>query len=247
MNDNEYQRMFDVEDHHWWYRGMETISRAILERHLAPLSGRTILDAGCGTGAAMVNYLADYGAVTGIDISPLALGLAQRRNLRRLARASIMEIPFPAACFDLVASFDVMYIVDSDSQTLEEFLRVLRPGGYLLLRVAAYDWLRGEHDRTVHTARRYTVPQLRELLREAGFTGMHLTYANTWLFPIAAAKRLLERIWPPPADSSDLTFARGILDRVFRRLLASEAPLAARRSLPFGLSVFALARKPTSP
>jgi len=244
MKDVEYGRMFDVEDRHWWYLGMETITRAILDRHLPPAASRSILDAGCGTGAAMANYLPDYGTVTGFDISPLALGWCRVRKLHRLARASVMDIPFASGCFDMVASFDVMVIVDRDLRTVQEFHRVLRPGGYLLLRVAAYDWLRGEHDLTVRTAHRYTVPEARRLLRTAGFEIVKATYANSFLFPLAAGKRLLERVLPPAPDASDLTFARGALDGLFKRVLASEAPFASRSGLPFGLSVVALARKP---
>jgi SAM-dependent methyltransferase len=245
MKDVEYGRMFDVEDHHWWYLGMEAITRAILDRHLPPAASRRIVDAGCGTGAAMANYLPDYGTVTGFDISPLALGLCRVRGLRRLARASVLEIPFASGSFDMVASFDILYMVDRDVRTVEEFCRVLRPGGHLLLRVAAYDWLRGEHDITVRTAHRYTVPELCRLLVNAGFEIVQATYANAFLFPLAAGKRLLERVFPPPPDASDLTFARGRLDGFFRRVLASEAPLASRSGLPFGLSVIALARKLT--
>jgi hypothetical protein len=113
-----------------------------------------------------------------------------------------------------------------------------------LLRVAAYDWLRGEHDITVRTAHRYTVPEARRLLSKAGFEPIKVTYANTFLFPLAAGKRLLEGVFPPAPDASDLTFTQGTLDGLFRRVLASEAPLASRSGLPFGLSVLALARKP---
>jgi SAM-dependent methyltransferase len=246
MKDIEYGRMFDVEDHHWWYRGMESITRAILNRHLPPATGRQILDAGCGTGAAMANYLPEYGRVAGLDISPLALGFCRVRRLKRLAQASVMEIPFASGHFDIVASFDVMVLVDRDARTVEEFFRVLRPGGHLVLRVAAHDWLRGEHDITVRTAHRYTVREVERLLRNAGFEVVHMTYANTLLFPLAAGKRLLERVWPPPNDASDLTFARGTFDGLFRRILASEAPIASRTGLPFGLSVVALARKPAA-
>ena len=247
MKDVEYGRMFEVEDRHWWYLGMETITRAILDRYIAPAAERQLLDAGCGTGAAMANYLPDYGTVTGFDISPLALGLCKVRKLNRLARASVTEVPFASDSFDLVASFDVMFIVDRDVRTVEEFLRVLRPEGHLLLRVAAYDWLRGEHDITVRTAHRYTLGEVERLLHTAGFEVVHLTYANTLLFPLAAGKRLLERVWPPAPDASDLTFAQGAFDGLFRRILASEAQIASRTGLPFGLSVFALARKPGAP
>lgn len=244
MKDIEYGRMFGVEDHHWWYRGMERITRAILDRHLPHAQSRRILDAGCGTGGAMASYLPDYGTVTGVDISPLALGLCRVRKLSRLARASVLELPFASGIFDVIASFDVLYMVDHEVRTVEEFHRVLRPGGHVLLRVAAYNWLRGEHDITVRTAHRYTVPEVRRLLGQAGFEIVKATYANAFLFPLAAGKRLLERVFPPAPDASDLTFAQGSLDGLFRRILASEAPLASRSGLPFGLSILALARKP---
>jgi SAM-dependent methyltransferase len=247
MEPVEYERMYHAETRHWWYLGMAAITRAILNRYVSPIpSALKILDAGCGTGAAMSAFLFDYGIVTGCDISPLALSFCRARNLTRLARASVMEIPFPADGFDLVTSFDVLYerAVTSDSAALAEFFRVLRPGGFLLLRLPAYNWLRGQHDRAIHTARRYTASQVARLLTSNGFRLAHITYANAFLFPLALAKRLLERAWPPNPDSSDLSIQTGAFNSLFRHILSSEAPLAARTGQPFGLSVIALGQKP---
>jgi hypothetical protein len=58
------------------------------------------------------------------------------------------------------------------------------------------------------------------------------------------AKRLLERIWPPAPDSSDLSVDVGVFNGLFKQILRSEAPLATRIGLPFGLSVLALGQKP---
>jgi SAM-dependent methyltransferase len=243
MESIEYQRMYDVEDHHWWFQGMQAITRCILDRRLPAAPARRILDAGCGTGAAMSNFLPGYGEVIGFDISPFAVHWCKVRGLANLALASVMQIPFASASFDLVTSFDVIVVLESDTRTVGEFFRVLRPGGHLVVRVAAYDWLRGQHDLNVLTAHRYTAAEVRRLLRRAGFEVIHLTYANTFLFPLAAGKRLLEKLWPPPPDASDFTFAQGRLNRLFRRILSSEGPLASRSGLPFGLSIIALARK----
>jgi hypothetical protein len=70
---------------------------------------------------------------------------------------------------------------------------VLKPNGLLLLRVPAHDWLRGEHDRLVHTRHRYGRQEVDDKLRAAGFEVEQLSWANAVLFPAAAAKRLLER------------------------------------------------------
>ncbi len=246
MEPSEYDRMYQAETRHWWYLGMASITRAIIKQHISPTQGLTILDAGCGTGAAMSTFLGEFGKVTGFDISPLALGFCRVRSLTPLVQASVMKIPFPAGSFDLVTSFDVLYerAVSNDATALAELFRILRPGGFLLLRLPAYNWLRGQHDHAIHTARRYTASQVAQLLKATGFCLTHITYANTFLFPLALAKRLLERAWPPHPDSSDLSIQTGAFDSLFRHILSSEAPLAARTGLPFGLSVIALGQKP---
>ena len=114
----------------------------------------------------------------------------------------------------------------------------------ILLRLPAYDWLRGQHDLTIHTARRYTASQVTKLLKDSGFHLLHISYANTFLFPLAAAKRLLERIRPPAPASSDLSVNVGIFNGLFKQILSSEAFLVAHIGLPFGLSVIALGQKP---
>lgn len=244
MDPREYELMYQVEDRHWWYRGMGIITRALLERWVPP-GGNRILDAGCGTGAAMTGYLAEYGEVTGIDLYSEALEFCHRRNAERLARASVLALPFVSGAFDLVTSFDVLYErgVSDERAALREFFRVLAPKGKVLLRLPAYDWLRGRHDERVHTNRRYTGKLTGELLKESGFSVRHLSYANTLLFPFAVAKRLGEKFFPPGEDHSDLSLKTGVFNDILGSILAGEAPLVAGIGLPFGLSVVAVGEK----
>ena len=244
MQEIEYPRMFEAEDDHWWYLGMQAITRAILDRRVPRDPGQQILDAGCGTGGAMANYLGDYGIVTGFDISRLALDFCKQRRLHRLAQASADAIPFAAASFNIVACFDVIYMLNGTAKAVQEFERVLKPGGHLLLRVAANDWLRGKHDLAVRTVHRFSAKEVEGLLRGAGLRPLHSSYVNTFLFPLAVAKRLLEDILEPAAHSSDLSRMPRAIEALLRRILAGEARIASRARLPFGLSVFALARKP---
>ncbi len=190
MNRDEYAIMYRVEDTHWWYLGMSRITRAVLERWYRPGGGVRILDAGCGTGAVMT-LLGAYGEVTGFDFAAEAVGFCRDRGLRRLARASIMQLPFADGRFDLVTSFDVLCerAVPDDLAALREIARVLAPGGRLVLRLPAYDWLRGQHDRAVHIRHRYTARELAGKLSDAGLLVDHVSYANALLFPVAAAKR----------------------------------------------------------
>ncbi len=245
MDPSEYDLMYRVETRHWWYRGMEAITRATLERWCGASAPLTILDAGCGTGAAMSNFLTDYGLVTGVDIEPLALAYCQKRGLTRLTCASVLDLPFASATFDLIASFDVLYerAVADDLAALREFARVLAPGGRVLLRLPAYDWLRGAHDKVVHTRKRYTIKEVAHLLAQSGFTLEHISFANMFLFPFAVLKRLSDRLTPVATGHSDLSLKVGPFNRVLQKILASEAPLVAGSGLPFGLSVVAVGRR----
>jgi SAM-dependent methyltransferase len=193
----------------------------------------------------MANYLGDYGRVIGFDLSRIALEYCSLRRLQSLACASVENLPFASESFDLVTSFDVLYEqgVLSDSLAITEFFRVLVRGGRLLIRLPAYDWLRGRHDRIVLTARRYVSLQVTRLLQDNGFFVEHVSYANMFLFPAALIKRLMERILPSKNGVSDLSFDVGRFNGLLKAVLSSEAPWVVRTGLPFGLSVFAVGRK----
>jgi SAM-dependent methyltransferase len=250
MKPEEYEVMYRVEDAHWWYRGMEAITRAVLDRAVGRGRNLRILDAGCGTGAVM-GYLADYGQVSGLDYAAEALHFCQARGRERLCRASVLELPYADASFDLVVSFDVLCVnsVPDDEAALREFARVLAPapgrggGGYLLLRLPAYNWLRGHHDTAVDIRHRYTRGDIAARLRRAGLEPVRVSYANMLLLPVAVAKRTIDRLIPGSQNGSDLTIGAGIFNEPLRRLLSLEARPVARVGLPFGLTVVALAQK----
>ena len=244
MELEEYEVMYQVEDTHWWYGGMRAITCGILDRFVGPGGDLEILDAGCGTGAVM-EYLACYGRVTGVDFEQVALEFCRQRGLERLYHASVLDMPFDNASFDLLTSFDVLSEVGlpGDEAGLQEFARLLRPGGRLLLRLPAYAWLRGQHDELVHTRHRFTRRELRGKLQNAGFRIEHFSYANTILFPVAALKRLSERVLPDRQTGSDLSLETGFWNNLFRTILEAESPLIRTIGLPFGLTVIALAQK----
>ena len=246
MNAEEYAVMYRVEDFHWWYLGMEAITRQVIERYYPRGSKLRILDAGCGTGAVM-GYLADYGTVSGLDYSSEALQFCRERQRERLTQASVVALPYPAAVFDLIASFDVVCVFsgEDDVPPLREFARVLAPGGRVILRLPATPWLHGQHDVAVDIRQRYTTREVDAKLRAVGLEPEQVTYANTLLFPLAVAKRLSERLLPAQ-DGSDLTLGMGPFNGLLRCVLTAEAPIVARYGLPFGLTLVALARKPVA-
>lgn len=240
----EYDRLYELEDHLWWFVGMRAISLSLLDRFLPAREGLRVLDAGCGTGG-MTQALGRYGSIVGIDRSPEAIAYARRRAGVTLARGDADRLPFQEATFDLVTSFDVIYHqgVTDDVEALKEARRVLRSGGTLIVRVPAHDRLRSRHDRAVHTRHRYGKKELLTKLHEAGLAPLYVSYANCLLFPLAWIKRMSERRGRSEEGSSEVQAIPAWANRILAAALTLEARILRRSALPLGLSLVSVARK----
>jgi SAM-dependent methyltransferase len=145
MNPAELANIARCEQNLWWYRGMRTILGAILSRYLAGKAFGRILEAGCGTGHTSHWLRSHYGwNMFPVDLESAALQYVRSLEFRNTAQADIRSLPFRDASFDLVLSLDVLVHVPSgdEKECVAEFFRVLKPGGTLVLRAAAFDTLR---------------------------------------------------------------------------------------------------------
>lgn len=106
------------------------------------VKGRKVLDSGCGTGIFSIIF-ANHGAggVTGIDISEGSLGtarsLAEKFKLDNtdFQRQDMLELPFPDAEFDIVWAWGTVHHTTNPLGAVDQLIRVLKPGGSLLLAV----------------------------------------------------------------------------------------------------------------
>ena len=282
MNPAEYEKMFRVEDTHWWFAGKRRLVRVLLDLLPAPAGGappvlhaavresgalapvgatpqavraavresgalaparaaRAILDVGCGTGGMAV-LLKEYGRVYGVDASELAISFSARRGIATLERAALPWLPFAAGVFDVATAFDVLYHrhIESDEAALAEIARVLKPGGRLILTDSALGALRSAHDEALQAARRYSAAEMSNKLRRTGFTVQRMSYANFFIFPAAAAWRLLRRGVRGDAGS-DVASMPAWLNALMGLVYRAEAGLFRRVDLPIGTSIIALA------
>lgn len=210
---------------------------------LAPWLGRgqRSLDAGCGPGGNGA-WLAEHGAVFGVDISADALEYVHGNRSEMLpARADLEALPFADQSFDQIVAITVLYTVADDAMAMRELARVLRPGGAVVLVEPAFEMLRRAHDSTVHSRRRYRRDDLVRLAEAAGLTLRRATYAYSFLAPPAAALGLVDRVRKAPPTDSDIE--RRTLDGLFAPLARAERRVLSRRDLRFGTSAIVLATR----
>jgi ubiquinone/menaquinone biosynthesis C-methylase UbiE len=252
MEADEYLKLAEVEDRMWYFRSLHRHVERELIRALgradsaAPSPApRQILDAGCGTGGLIRRLAPRHSSWqwTGADLMPLACDLARQRlgATADIRNADVTSLPFADARFDAIVSADVLYHVDDDAAALKEFVRVLRPGGAVIVNVPAYRWLWSYHDTAVHSRRRYGRAEVLQKLRVAGFTGVRATFWNALPFPLVVARR---KLLPAPADGSDVRLYPAPIEAVFNTAMAVEhAWVRAGGRWAWGSSIFAVANK----
>jgi SAM-dependent methyltransferase len=98
-------------------------------------AGAQLLDVGCGAGASVEHLCSRYGFdACGVDISPALIAEGLVRNpAMRLSEAPAEALPFADGSQDGILCECVLSILETPRAVLDEFQRVLRSGGYLIL------------------------------------------------------------------------------------------------------------------
>jgi SAM-dependent methyltransferase len=227
--------MYELEDHHWWFRGRRAVLWALIRR-AGVRPSRRVLDAGCGTGRNLQDYRV-LGPVRGIDPSPSAVEFCHLRGLREVTQAGLESMPFEGDSFDLIFATDVLEHVDDDLAGMRELRRVAARNALLVITVPAYMWLWGNHDEAFHHKRRYSRRVLAGRAATSGWEPVLSTYFNLALLAPIAVTRALRR---SSADGrrSELELTPPALDSALALPMRLEAALVGRgATLPAGVSI----------
>jgi SAM-dependent methyltransferase len=241
-----YQEYYRIEREHWWFIVRAEILMQKAEMLLRNVASPKILNIGAATGRSS-QLLNAYGMVKSVEYDQDCYEFTKTLDDIDIIQASITELPFDDASFDLVCAFDVIEHVEDDEKAWQEMRRVCKPGGKIMVSVPAFLFLWSEHDIINHHQRRYTK---KTLLKIAGTeNNLYCSYFNTMLFFPIAIFRLLKNMISgrPRAEHAKSDFKgsrKGLLSLILQWIFRLEKPLIQFGiSLPFGVSLMLIQEK----
>ena len=167
---------------------LEDLSEAVNYNHwiykmLSPYLGQRILEIGCGTGNITAS-LASHGKVLAVDTHPGYLAEARRRfpNAKNVTFHRVnLEKQIPSLRSfhpDTIVCVNVLEHLSGDDKVLSQCLGLLPKGGRFLVFVPALQALFGSMDVSYGHYRRYSLGQLADKMRRAGFEVEYCRYLN---------------------------------------------------------------------
>ena len=147
----------------------------------------TILDVGCGGGRTIQKLaaIAIEGMLYGIDYAKGSVAASRGKNAQlikagrvEIQRASVSQLPFPDNKFDLVTAVETQYYWPDLVKDMQEILRVLKPGGTLIIiaetyKGGRYDKLKGPVMKMLRSTQ-LSVNGHRELFSTTGYTDVQI-------------------------------------------------------------------------
>ncbi|MGH8542921.1 MAG: class I SAM-dependent methyltransferase [Gammaproteobacteria bacterium] len=237
--DPDYSRHYRaLYERHWWWRARRQIVLSELERLRPGGSWVSILDVGCGDGLFFPD-LERLGEVEGVEPEE-ALVTEKGRALGTIHVTRFDERFRPGKRYDLVLMLDVLEHLRDPGGALRHAIKLLEPGGSILLTVPAFPVLWTSHDDLNHHQMRYTRKSLMALADRAALSIDRVRYLFHWLFPVKLVIRLREKAMTPAPSMPRIP--RPLVNDFLSQLCLAEYRSTGSRGLPWGTSLLAIGR-----
>jgi len=241
VSPEEYANLECVEREHWYYVGKRRIVRHWLHQLGAIRPQSRLLDCGAGTGAFVAEMQREIQCCAMDDHKESLEILRQRLPQDAIVEGNCTDIPLAAEAFDAVTALDVLEHIPDDAKAAAELVRVLAPGGGLVVTVPAMMSLWSDWDVSLHHQRRYDRTSLLNLFSSLPVNIEHCSYINVVAMPLVWLARKARALGLGRSTRAEDRIPSELINRT---LLSSFVwPGCSRIAWPFGVGLLLVARK----
>ena len=246
MNKNYVAQYHRLETTHWWFLIRQKIIIQVLKKYIPKQKhSLKILNAGAASGASS-QWLSSLGEVISVENDVLFLDFLMNENVA-VVNASVTALPFDDDSFDVVCALDVVEHVADDAKTIDELIRVCKPGGKICITVPACQSLWSAHDEVNKHFRRYSKKELISLVDWQKNKLLYSTHFNTILFPLIFIVRKIGKLFRKKdnKEKSDFDYYKTnrLLSAALKKIFGLEVFLLKFVKFPFGVSLLMLIEK----
>ena len=241
---------YELGEDYFWLAGHYDVSVLEFERHLMRIGRENglgsfrVLDAGCGPGN-LISRLKSRAVVFGSDFSEAALHFCLEKHRVPVFISNLESFSMKNNSLDSIISLEVIEHVERDRNVLKEFYRILKPGGFCIVSVPAFQILWSTHDEWFGHFRRYSRKELIEKVREAGFSVVSCNYFKCFLFfPMLVMRSVKKWFGLYHGKKDDFYTIPEWLNRLLRWMMVTEARWKINSKLPFGTNLLCVFEKP---
>jgi len=168
--------------------------------------------------------------------------LSKKLTKTPLIRFDLIKNPFRESFADVITLLNVAEHIKDDNKAFKECFKILNPNGILIVEVPAFQMLYDSYDKELKHYRRYSLKELEQKLKNAGFEIQYKSYLGFFLFPFFFIVKLINKI----LEKKDIMISQSKKSNnlVVKILLKVEEKYFTKISLPFGIRCFICAKKP---
>jgi len=220
-----------------------------VRRSLLPNVSSLIMEIGCSSGFLIKDLIKSFpgSTVVGADVVKEPLNrLARDLPGVPLIRFDLLKCPLPDQSVDVLVMLNVLEHIEDDVRALKNAIKLLKPGGSLVIEVPAGPFLFDAYDKELHHFRRYSAAELNDKLREAGFRVVKQSHLGFILYPAFVVVKLMNK-WLTFKINRTVVRDRASITSgslLVRWAMKLETNYLGNIRLPFGIRATAVASRP---
>ena len=235
MDNKTFSRQIKNQKKHWWFQARKKIIDQIIS-NINLKKKNNILDFGTGSGVNL-DMLRKHGLVDIHEQNKYARAVIKKeRKIKNLYSTLKIKKNF----YDLILLADVIEHVKQPKELLKDLKKFLKKDGHILITVPAYQFLFSKKDKVLGHYRRYNKELLKTEL--SGFKVENISYFNTFLCIPIIIMTMLNKFLKRDYIKQVETTPNFILNKLCYIIFASEKYFIKYFNLPFGISIYVLAK-----